>query len=96
MTQSDITIPPGFIDRFVWSPFNDIVADGAAEPINNPYSDHPAVPQSYAFPDNVVPEVLADAGEKEEKDPIVEGVKNGKDLSEHEKKLLQCIVDCGE
>jgi hypothetical protein len=36
------------------------------------------------------------AGEKEKKDPIVECVKNSKDLNEHEEKLLQCIVDCGE
>jgi hypothetical protein len=36
------------------------------------------------------------AGEKEKKDPILESVKNCKDLNEHEEKLLQCIVDCGE
>ncbi|KAJ7931803.1 hypothetical protein B0H13DRAFT_2308502 [Mycena leptocephala] len=58
MTQSDIIIPPGFIAKFVWSPFKDIAADGAAEPMNNPSSDHP---QSYAFPDGVVSEVLAAA-----------------------------------
>ncbi|KAJ6541092.1 hypothetical protein DFH09DRAFT_1322944 [Mycena vulgaris] len=61
MTQSDIIIPPGFIDKFVWPPFKDIAADGAADPINDPSSDHPALPQSYAFPDSILCEVLAAA-----------------------------------
>ncbi|KAJ6553714.1 hypothetical protein DFH09DRAFT_1366096 [Mycena vulgaris] len=34
------------------------------------------------------------AGEEEKKDPIVESVKNCRDLNEHEQKLLPCIVDC--
>ena len=54
MTQSDITIPPGFIDKFVWAPIKDIAADGAAESIDDPSSDHPALPQSYVFPDAVM------------------------------------------
>lgn len=34
--------------------------------------------------------------EEENKDTIVENVKNCKDLNEHEEALLPCIVDCGE
>jgi hypothetical protein len=61
MTQSNIIIPPDFIDKFVWSPFKDIAADGAAGPINDPSSDHPVLPPSYSFPDGVVSEVLGAA-----------------------------------
>ncbi|KAJ7016291.1 hypothetical protein C8F04DRAFT_1347186 [Mycena alexandri] len=61
MTQSDITIPPDFIDKFVWPPFKDIAADGAADPINDPSSDHPSLPQSYTFAGSVLSEVLAAA-----------------------------------
>ncbi|KAJ7489711.1 CHAT domain-containing protein [Mycena galericulata] len=61
MTHSDIIIPPGFIDKFVWPPSKDIAADGTAEPIDDSSSDHPALPQSYAFPDSVLSEVLAAA-----------------------------------
>ncbi|KAJ7881245.1 hypothetical protein B0H13DRAFT_2345227 [Mycena leptocephala] len=61
MTQSDIIIPPGFIDKFVWSPFKDVATYGAAEPINELSYDHPPLRQSYAFPDCVVSEVLAAA-----------------------------------
>jgi hypothetical protein len=38
----------------------------------------------------------ADASEEENKDTIVESVKNRKDLNEHEEALLPCIIDCGE
>jgi hypothetical protein len=38
----------------------------------------------------------AGADEKGKRDPIVEGVKNCRDLNEHEEALLPCIVDCGE
>jgi hypothetical protein len=38
----------------------------------------------------------AGAGEKEQKDPIVEGVKSCRDLNEYEEMLLPCIVDCGK
>jgi hypothetical protein len=34
--------------------------------------------------------------EEDNKDTIVENVKNCKDLNEHEEALLPCIVDCGE
>ncbi|KAF7358511.1 putative AAA domain-containing protein C16E9.10c [Mycena venus] len=61
MTKSHISIPPGFIDKFLWPPFKDIAADGTAEPINDQSSDHPALPQSYAFSDSVLCEVLAAA-----------------------------------
>jgi hypothetical protein len=46
MTQSDITISPGFIDKSVWS--------GAAQSMNDAFCDHPALPQSYTFPDAIV------------------------------------------
>ncbi|KAJ7920889.1 hypothetical protein B0H13DRAFT_2318946 [Mycena leptocephala] len=61
MTQSNIIIPPDFIDKFVWSPLKDIAADGAADPTNDPSSDHPVLPPSYSFPDGVVSEVLGAA-----------------------------------
>jgi hypothetical protein len=38
----------------------------------------------------------AGASEEENKDTIVESVKNCKDLNEHEEALLPCIIDCGE
>ncbi|KAJ7836592.1 hypothetical protein B0H13DRAFT_1912976 [Mycena leptocephala] len=61
MTQFNITIPPDFIDKFVWPPSKDIAADGTAEPKNVLSSDHPALPQSYTFSDGIVSGVLGAA-----------------------------------
>ncbi|KAJ7199487.1 hypothetical protein GGX14DRAFT_662066 [Mycena pura] len=61
MTQFNITIPPDFIDKFVWPPSTDIAADGAAEPKNDLSSDPPALPQSYTFSDGIVSGVLGAA-----------------------------------
>jgi hypothetical protein len=61
MNQFNITIPPDFIDKFVWPPSKDIAADGAAEPKDDLSSDHPALPQSYTFSDGIVSGVLGAA-----------------------------------